>query len=256
MIKGIILDLDGTVYRGTEEVPGAAQFISIMREQGRNCLFVTNRANRTPERIASHLTKYGIAVKTDEVLTSSYATARYLAKGSVYLIGEEGLSQAFKHNGFTITDDAPDYVVVGFDRTFTYDKLVKACRLIDGGAGFIATNPDKGLRTEQGINPGTGAIVAAIAAGCGVEPVMIGKPQPLIFQMALERLDLSKDEVVAVGDNIETDIVAGIKVGVRTVLILSGISTVEDVEHSPVQPTWVVRDYDEMARIFDREGAA
>ena len=149
----------------------------------------------------------------------------------------------------TITEDSPDYVVVSFDRYFTYEKLEKACRFIDQGAKYSATNPDKGLRTEEGIVPGTGAIVAAVTASCGGEPVFIGKPERLIVDIELERLGMAADDVIMVGDNISTDIVAGQKAGVRTVLMLTGISTRKDLENSPIQPTWVVENYEQLSRI-------
>jgi 4-nitrophenyl phosphatase len=212
-------------------------------------LFVTNRANRTPDQICTQLNGYGIHCTTDNVLTSAQATVQYLKTGSVYLIGEQGLQQEVEKAGMVITEDSPDYVVVSFDRGLTYDKIKKACRFIDGGARFIATNPDKGLRTENGISPGTGAIVAAVAAGCGVEPLIIGKPEKFIIETAVERLDLNKDEVIMVGDNIDIDIPAGNKAGVRTVLILTGITRPEEVEASSLHPDWIVNDYTELQSI-------
>ena len=249
MISGIILDLDGTVYLGNEAIPGAAGFVARAREEGMRPLFVTNRANRTGETICSQLNNLGIACDLPDILTSAQATAGYLKEGKVYYVGEDGLGQALEDHGLVISEDSPDYVVVGFDRSFDYAKLKKACRLIDRGAKFIATNPDKGLRTENGISPGTGAIVAAVAAGCGVDPVIIGKPEPLIVEMALERLGMKAEEVIMVGDNVTTDIPAGQRAGLRTALILTGISTRQDAENSAAKPTWTVNNYEALSDI-------
>ncbi len=250
MIKGIILDLDGTVYLGKQVVPDAPGFISRFQQAGGRCLFATNRANRTPERIRDQLNSYGIACTADDVLTSSQATVQYLKHGSVFFIGEEGLQRELENAGMKITDTSPDYVIVSFDRTVTYEKIKKACRLIDAGAKFIATNPDKALRTEEGIVPGTGAIVAAITTGCGREPLVIGKPERLIMDMSLERLGMTCDEVIVIGDGIATDIPAGKKAGMRTVLLLTGVTRREEISASPDQPTWVAEDYKEMTNLF------
>ena len=253
MIRGVLLDLDGTVYYGKNEVPGAAAFIGRLDELGIDYLFVTNRSNRTPEVICEHLAGYGIPCSRERVLTSAQATAEYLGSGSVYYIGEDGLRIALEEEGLVIADENPDYVVVSFDREFNYDKLKKACRLIDKGSKFIATNPDSGLKTEDGILPGTGSIVAAVEAGCRRKPLMIGKPEKLIFEMALRRMNLPAAEVIAVGDNLETDIPAGAAAGIRTVLLLQGISTREDIAGAAADPTWVADTYDELARIIEAE---
>ena len=253
MIKGVILDLDGTVYRGNEEVPGAARCVARLRERDIRCLFVTNRANRTPATVVDHLRGYGIDCSPADVLTSAEATALHLGRGSVYPIGEDGLLQALKQHGMTLDDQAPDYVVVSFDRGFTYEKLRTACSLIARGARFIATNPDKALRTETGLSPGTGAIVAAVAAGSGVDPVMIGKPERRIMDLAVQRLGLKHDDVICVGDNLDTDILASHNAGLRSVLILTGVSSREDLAHASCKPTWVVETYDELDAIIRRE---
>lgn len=253
MIKGILLDLDGTVYLEDKEVPGALEFVKWLEEKDVPYLFVTNRANRTPEEVSEHLRSYGISCEPDHVLTSGQATAEYLGKGTVFCVGEAGLYQALTEAGLTITDDAPDYVVVSYDRSFTYDKLKNACVLIHGGAQFIATNPDKALKIEGGISPGTGAIVAAVAAGSGREPMVIGKPGRLIFDIALRRLGLAKEDVIAVGDNLDTDIAAGVNADIRTALILTGISTREDAARAPAKPTWVVADYAELRNVIEAE---
>jgi 4-nitrophenyl phosphatase len=249
MIRGIILDLDGTVYHGDSEVPGASGFVRRAADQGRRCLFVTNRASRTPGEIAAHLRDYNIPCEPGDVLTSAEATARHLGGGRVYCIGGQGLRQALMNAGFTVTADSPDHVVVSFDTGFDYEKLATAARLIRGGARYVATNPDKALVTDQGLMPGTGSIVAAVTTACGVEPLIVGKPERLIFDIAVARLGLPKEEVVAVGDNLETDIPAGHRAGIRTVLLLTGVSSREDLAGAPVQPTWVAENFREVEQI-------
>lgn len=251
MIKGILLDLDGTVYRGSEAVPGASEFIARLEREGRKYLFVTNRSNRTPGEVASQLRGYGIPCEPEDILTSAQATVQYLKEGSVFYIGEDGLRKAIVEGRLKITDHLPDYVVVSLDRHITYEKIEKASRLIRGGAKFIATNPDEVLYTDRGPTPGTGAIVAAIAAASGVRPVFVGKPQTVIIDMALERLGLSKEEIIIVGDNLNSDIEAGEKAGVRTVLILTGVSTREDLINASTKPTWVVESFKELEDLFD-----
>ncbi len=246
MLNGVILDLDGTVYLGSEQVPGASEFVSFLAEKGIKCLFVTNRSNRKPEDVAAHLQEYGIPCEVEHVLTSSQATVQYLQRGSAYVIGEEGLTSELMKAGITITDRSPDYVIVSLDRHFSYDKLLIACNLIAGGATFIATNPDKVLKVSTGLNPGTGSIVAAVEAASGVKPLVIGKPEKLIMEMSLARMGLSAAEVIAVGDNVLTDIPAGAAAGMKTVLLLTGVSKRRDAESGPYRPDWVLDGFAEL----------
>ena len=257
MIRGVLLDLDGTVYWGAREVPGAAGFVRQLHAWGIRCLFVTNRANRTPEEVRDHLLGYGIDCATEDILTAAQATAAYLKKGSVYYIGEEGLRRALVEAGFEIADPSPDsvpdYVIVSFDRGFNYDKLATASRLIAAGAQFVATNPDKALRDAQHVTPGTGALVAAVEAASGQKPLIIGKPEPLIFEMALKKLGLAAADVIVVGDNPETDIPAGVRAGLRTAYILTGVGRREDAGLAGVSPTWIVEDFKELLATVAQE---
>ena len=251
MIRGVILDLDGTVYRGEREIPGAADFIAWLLDRGIRPLYVTNRSSRVPEEVRAQISGFGVPCSCDDVLTSSGAAARYLATGSAYCIGEHGLSAALEEAGISLTEKDPDYVVVGYDSHLTYAKLTTACRCIDGGARFLATNPDRVLYVEDGMLPGTGAIVAAVTTACGAEPEVIGKPEPLIFEMALAQMGLPPRDVIAVGDNIETDIRAADSAGIRSVLLLTGISTREDADRSPVKPTWIADDFTALTRLVE-----
>lgn len=246
MLSGVILDLDGTVYLGSQQVPGASEFVAFLAEQDIACLFVTNRSNRKPEDVAAHLREYGIPCEVEHVLTSSQATVQYLKQGSAYVIGEEGLTSELSKAGIAITDQNPDYVIVSLDRQFNYDKLMVACNLIAGGATFIATNPDKVLKVATGLNPGTGSIVAAVEAASGVTPLVIGKPEKLIMEMALARLGLAAGDVIAVGDNVMTDIPAGAAAGMRTVLLLTGVSQRHEADAGPFRPDWVLDGFAEL----------
>jgi 4-nitrophenyl phosphatase len=254
VLSGVILDLDGTVYLGSEQVPGASEFVSFLAKSGIQCLFVTNRSNRKPEDVAAHLQEYGIPCGVEHVLTSSQAAVQYLKHGSAYVIGEEGLTSELTKAGIAITDHAPDYVIVSLDRQFNYEKLQIASNLIAGGATFIATNPDKVLKVSTGLNPGTGSIVAAVEAASGVKPLVIGKPEKLIMEMSLARMGLSAAEVIAVGDNVLTDIPAGAAAGMKTVLLLTGVSKRHEAATGPYQPDWVLENFAELTNLVRELG--
>ncbi len=248
-IKGILFDLDGTVYLGEKEVPGAAEFINGLKPHGIRPMFVTNRSNRSDGDVCAHLRGYGIDCDENDIISTAYATALHLDKGSYYAIGEENLLDTLNRHGFTYDDKAPDYVIVSFDREFNYNKLKVAVGLIYEGAKFISTNPDRALKMYDSILPGTGAIVAAVEAGSGVAPMTIGKPERAIFDIAIDRMNIDRSEVIAVGDNLLTDIPAGGAAGIRTALILTGMSKREDVVDSPVEPTWIVENYQELKEV-------
>ncbi|MBM4143751.1 MAG: HAD-IIA family hydrolase [Lentisphaerae bacterium] len=258
MIKALILDLDGTVYTGRAAVPGAADFVVWARQAGVRCLFVTNRANRAPEEICAQLATLGMPSEPRDVLTSAQATARCIGKASVFCIGENGMLRELEAAGATLVrpdhPGVPEYVVVSFDREFTYAKLKLAAGFIHAGAKYVATNPDAFLKTEHGTVPGTGAIVAAVSAATGAAPLVIGKPGRLIVDMALRRLGASPGEALVVGDNVTTDIAAGGAAGVRTALILTGVSRREDAPAAgPARPTWIVASYAELQAVIAAE---
>ena len=245
-VKGILFDLDGTVYLGEKEVPGAAAFINGLKPHGIRALFVTNRSNRSDAKVCEHLQSYGIECEEQDIISTAEATALHLDKGSYYAIGEDNLLDTLNKHGFTYDDRSPDYVIVSFDREFNYEKLKIAVELIYAGAKFISTNPDHALKMYDKILPGTGAIVAAVATGSSVSPVTIGKPERVIFDIAIERMGIERSEVIAVGDNLLTDIPAGAAAGIRTALILTGMSSRGDVADSAVEPTWIVEGYEEL----------
>jgi len=249
-VAGVLLDLDGTVYRGSQAVPGAARFLERLRSAGVPHLFVTNRANRTPEEICRRLRLLDIPCDTEEVLTSAQATAEWIGEGRVFMIGEEGMERALLERGLVITDRDPDYVVVSLDTSVSYALLERASLLIRGGARFVSTNPDLVVNTDKGLSPGNGAICRAITAATGVEPFVVGKPEKVIMEIALRRLGLPKEETVLVGDNLATDVAAGVAAGVRTALLLTGVSSREDAGGSPIRPTWIVEDYDALEKVL------
>jgi len=240
-ISALLFDLDGTVYRGEEAIEGASEFITSLSIP---YLFVTNRGNRKPETVAKQLRAMGIDCEKSDVLTSAQALADYLKKpSSAFCIGEEGLSSALMDCGITISEKNPDYVVVSYDRSFDYNKLLKALRFIKQGSKLVATNDDTVIYLEDGIAPEAGPLVAAIENASGVKAKIIGKPHSIIMEAAFSKLQIEREECVMIGDNLDTDILAAQNVGIRSALMLTGVSTLEEVEKSQIKPTWIAKDY-------------
>lgn len=253
--QGYLIDLDGTMYKGKDRIPAAPGFIQRLREAGKQVLFVTNNSTRTPETVAADLTNnHGITTQPAEVYTTALATADYLAQTvgdrpkTAYVIGEAGLKEAIRAKGFALVTDHPSFVVVGLDTQVTYAKLETAVLQILAGATFIGTNADSNLPNERGLTPGAGSLIKlveyATAVG-GVKPIMIGKPEVLMIELALQKLGLTKDQAVMVGDNYNTDIRAGLNAGVDTLLVYTGVSTPAQVAQQQQQPTHTVRTLDE-----------
>lgn len=249
--QGYFIDLDGTMYKGTKRIPAAARFIKRLQENNKEILFVTNNSTRTPEFVAQNLTEnHGINVTANNVYTTAIATADYLdqiagSKRKVYVVGESGLRKALASRNFEITDQSPDYVVVGLDSEVTYEKLATAVLLIRVGATFIGTNSDSNLPNQRGMVPGAGSIVKLVEYATQKKPIMIGKPESIIMAMALKRSGLDKNQVVMVGDNYHTDIQAAINFGIDSLLVYSGLSTKEDVAKQKIQPTHQVDSLDD-----------
>lgn len=250
MIRACLFDLDGTIYHGTTPVPGAVALLQRLRACDRRLLFITNNATRTAEDICAHLAALGIDCHPGEIVTSAQAAAAHVGEAPVFCIGEAGLRQALQAAGAQLGAPAPTHVVVGLDRRLRYESLAAACRQLRRGAAFVATNPDRLLNTADGVAPGNGSVIAILAAATGVAPMIIGKPAPAIVRFALQRLHLAPEEAVLIGDNVATDIPAGVAAGVATVLLLTGISSRRDAESAAVQPGWIASDYDELERLF------
>ncbi|MGA9287850.1 MAG: TIGR01457 family HAD-type hydrolase [Anaerobacillus sp.] len=247
--KGYLIDLDGTMYRGTEKIHEAVEFVKRLQEADLPYLFVTNNSSKRKEQVSEKLEQFGVPCTPNHVFTTSMATASFISNekkdASVYVIGEEGIRDALTDVGLTMTDEDPDYVVVGIDRTITYEKLAKACIAVRNGATFISTNGDIAIPTERGLLPGNGSLTAVITVSTEVEPIFIGKPESIIMEQALTQLGTSKEETLMVGDNYRTDILAGIHAGIDTLLVHTGVTTKEHLEKVEEQPVYTAQTLDE-----------
>ena len=247
-IRGLVMDMDGVLWRGDTNMPGVADFFAFLRKRGIRFLLATNNATRTPGYYVERLQSNGVNIRPEDVLTSSLATARYLrrtnANGArILIIGEEGLISALREAGFELVERGAQYVVAGLDRELTYEKLKRATLEIRAGARFIATNPDKTLPTDEGLVPGAGSILAAIETASGKPPdIIIGKPARTMFDLAVETLGLPRDQVAMLGDRMDTDIEGAHAADLHTILVLTGITMREELEHAAVQPDWVFDD--------------
>jgi NagD protein len=244
MSRGFLIDMDGVVYCGGRLIAGAAEFIAHLQASGTPFAFLTNNSQRTRRDVATRLARMGIEVDEAHVFTCAMATARFLAQqlpgGTAYVIGEGGLLQALHANGYSIVDHSPDYVVVGEGRAFTFEMLEAATQMILGGAKLIATNLDPNCPTAHGMRPGCGAIVAMLETATNLKAFSVGKPSPVMMRMARKELGLSTGETTIIGDAMETDILGGVQMGYRTVLVLSGGTKREDLARYAYRPDVVV----------------
>jgi NagD protein len=244
MYRGFLIDMDGVIYRGSQLIPGADRFIQQLRVLEIPFVFLTNNSQRTRRDVATKLCRMGIDVEEKHIFTCAMATARFLAQqkpnGTAYVIGEGGLLHALHHNGYSIVDHDPDYVVVGEGRTFSYEMIETAVRLIEAGAKLIATNLDPNCPTQAGLRPGCGAIVAMLEAATGRKAFSVGKPSPVMMRAARKELGLTADQTTIIGDTMETDILGGVQMGYHTVLVLSGGTSIEDLPMYTYQPDAIV----------------
>ncbi len=240
----LIIDMDGVLYRGRAAIPGAGDFIESLRARGIGFVLATNNSTRTPQQYVDKLAGMGVTVYPHEVLTSALATADYLRGvappgARVFIVGQDGLRAALQEAGFTLVEEGAEYVIVGMDDAVCYDRLAEATLQIRAGAQFIGTNPDKTFPSERGIVPGNGASLAFLEAATGVAPTVIGKPERAMIEQALARLGAEAATTAIIGDRLETDILAGRRNGLHTILVLSGITDREMLAASDVQPDWV-----------------
>jgi NagD protein len=237
-------DMDGVLVREELAVPGAAEFIGRLEERGRRFLVLTNNSIFTPRDLSARLARSGLKVPEESIWTSALATATFLAdqlpQGSAYVIGEAGMTTALHEIGYTLTDRDPDFVVLGETRTYSFEAITRAIRLIEAGARFIATNPDVSGPSDEGSLPATGAVAALITAATRRQPYFVGKPNPMMLRSALNRIEAHSETTVMVGDRMDTDIVAGIEAGVDTVLVLTGSTRAADVARYPYRPSRVL----------------
>ncbi len=265
---GYLIDMDGVVYRENHLIPGAAQFIRRLQDDEIPFLFLTNNSQRTRRDVTTKLRRLGIDVGEEHVFTCAMATARFLADqkphGTAYVIGEGGLLTALHTHGYSVVDRDPDYVVIGEGRTMSFENVEAALGMILGGAKLVATNPDPNCPTGNGgTRPGCGAIVAMLEAASGRKAFSVGKPSPIMMRAARKALNLDADHTVMIGDTMETDILGGVQMGYRTLLVLSGGTRMEDLERYAYVPDKVVSsiadlDPDQLAEEFTtlRAGAA
>ncbi len=236
--------MDGVLVREEYALPGAAEFLQTLADKQRPFLVLTNNSIFTPRDLAARLARSGLIVPEASIWTSALATAAFLDDqlpgGSAYVIGEAGLTTALHEAGYTLTDIDPDYVVLGETRTYSFEAITKAVRLILGGARFIATNPDVSGPSAEGPLPATGSVAAMITKATGRDPYFVGKPNPMMFRSALNRIEAHSENTVMVGDRMDTDVVAGIEAGLDTILVLTGSTSVEDIERYPFRPSRVL----------------
>ncbi len=243
--RNFIIDMDGVLWRGETALPGIRAFFVVLRESERRIVLATNNSSRTVPQYVAKLDRMGIQVAAEEILTSAQATASYLAstapKGShVSVIGGEGLHASLREHGFQITDKNPAYVAVGFDFELNWTKLNDAVINIRAGAVFVGTNADTTYPTEKGIGIGNGAILAALQTATDVAPIIIGKPEPPLYEQALQRLRASASETLMIGDRLETDILGARSAGIASLLLLTGVTTREALSQSDLQPDIVL----------------
>ncbi|MHA7963336.1 TIGR01457 family HAD-type hydrolase [Paenibacillus sp. CAU 1782] len=232
--KALLIDLDGTIYHGKHAIEGADRLIVCLKEAGLPYRFVTNNSSSSPNKVAERLRDMGIDAEPADVCTSAQAAAAYVASrkpgATVHVIGEEGLLESLRDAGLNLQGEAPDFVVQGIDRCFTYEKAALAVDRIRGGATYVLTNPDLLLPSDNGFIPGAGSIGAMLAAASGAEPVLIGKPSSILMDYALEQLGCKAEDTWVIGDNLATDIAAGKAAGCGTLLVLTGLTTRDNYE--------------------------
>lgn len=236
--------MDGVLVRGRELIPGADKFIQKLQKLKKEYLVLTNNPLYTTRDLAHRLQTSGLDIPPERIFTSAQATAQFLysqrPNGKAFVIGESGLTDAVYAIDYVITDIDPDYVVLGETNAYNYEVITKAVRLIEEGARFIATNPDVSGPSEQGTVPACGAMAALIEKATGKAPFFVGKPNPWMMRSALNYLDVHSEDTAMVGDRMDTDIVSGVESGMRTILVLTGVTRQSDVDNFPYQPTWIV----------------
>jgi NagD protein len=248
---GYLIDMDGVIYRGAHMIPGADRFINQLREANIPFLFLTNNSQRTRRDVATKLQRLGFDVEEEHIFTCAMATGRFLASqkpnGTASVIGEGGLLMALHNNGYAIVDKDPDYVVVGEGRTLNFEMVEHALGMILGGAKLVATNLDPNCPTHNnGTRPGCGAIVAMLEAASGIKAFSVGKPSPVMLRMACAELGLNSDNAWMIGDTMETDILGGVQLGLKTVLVLSGGTKKEDLAKFAYRPDKIVESIAEL----------
>jgi len=243
-IKAFIIDMDGVIYHGNRLLRGAAELVAWLRAKGKRFLFLTNSSERSPAELSQKLARLGIEVEAEHFYTSALATAGFLTSqkpgGSAYVIGEPGLINALYDSGYTMNNVNPDYVVFGESRGYGLEAIERAVNLVLGGARLVGTNPDLNGPSETGIVPACGALIAPIELAAGRKAYFVGKPNPLMMRHALRRLGATREETAIIGDRMDTDIIAGIEADIETILVLSGVTTREELGDFSYSPRHVL----------------
>ena len=243
-IHSWLMDMDGVLVHEEHAIPGADEFVARLRSLQRPFLVLTNNSIYTARDLAARLRNSGIDVPEEAIWTSALATARFLQDqrpgGSAFVIGEAGLTTALHNAGYTLTERQPDYVVLGETRTYSFERITHAIRLIEAGARFIATNPDATGPSVEGSVPATGSVAALISRATGSEPYFVGKPNPLMMRSALNAIDAHSETAAMIGDRMDTDIVSGLEAGMETILVLTGVTNRRDAERHPFRASRIV----------------
>ena len=252
--------MDGVLVREGAMVPGADRFIAALRRAGRSFLVLTNNSMFTPRDLSARLSSSGLEIPDAALWTSALATAKFLDSqrpgSTAFAIGEAGLTVALHDIGYVLTDQSPEYVVLGETRNYSFASITTAIRLIDAGARFIATNPDPSGPSDEGLLPACGSVAALITRATGVDPYFVGKPNPLMVREGLNTLGAHSESTVMVGDRMDTDIVAGIEAGLQTILVLSGVTSRSQIERFPYRPGRVVDSVADLVEGIDRDDVA
>ena len=251
-VRCFLLDMDGTFYLGEQLLEGALRFIDVLKQQGRDFLFLTNNSSKDSGQYVEKITRLGLPISREKILTSGEATAMHLRQlepgARVYVVGTTALENEFIARGFELTHEEPNFAVLGFDITLTYDKLWKLCDLVRDGVPYIATHPDFNCPTETGYMPDIGAMIAFVKASTGREPdLVVGNPNRLIVEKAAERIGLPVSAMCMIGDRLYTDIAIGATAGIPTILVLSGETQADEVPMSPNQPSYMFQNLGEVA---------
>jgi NagD protein len=254
-IRSWLMDMDGVLVREQNAIPGADRFLARLTELGMPFLVLTNNSIYTRRDLVARLRASGLEVPEESIWTSANATAGFLEDqrphGSAYVIGEAGLTTSLYQAGYTLTERDPDYVVLGETRTYSFERITTAIRLVAAGARFIATNPDATGPSPDGPLPATGSVAALITRATGVAPYFVGKPNPLMMRSALNAIDAHSETAAMIGDRMDTDVVSGLEAGLEAILVLTGVTTREDAERHPYRPSRIV---DSIAELVEELG--